>query len=99
MRTTLVVNPRFDPVFAHEVNLVMASGADTAAALQRALRPHFPNVVVHERLLSDERDRTWYVYRYGVWVASGLSASQLTRGSAREAIHRPENETQMRHTS
>lgn len=66
-RPTLVVNPRSDPDF-QELAERLANEAQRPDQLQAALRAVYPLVVVHERQLSAEWIRVWYVYRDGRWV-------------------------------
>jgi hypothetical protein len=69
MRPVLVVNPRTDAEFVAEAERLTREGADTAAALEAALRERYPRAVVRERGLAAEAT-TWYVYREGTWVPS-----------------------------
>ena len=68
MRAVLVVNPRADREFDEFAERHAADGADTPAALERALRTRYPKARVRERTLSSEPIVTWYVYREGTWV-------------------------------
>lgn len=68
VRAILVVNPRGDLEFEELSARLAADGADTPAALERALRTRYPKAHVRERVLSSEPIVTWYVYREGTWV-------------------------------
>jgi hypothetical protein len=66
----ILVNPRNDPAFREAAEAAVAAGAETAHELQRTLRGKYPRVTVHQRELSGELSRVWYVYRDGRWVGS-----------------------------
>ena len=58
--------PSTDEEFAFDVRLTLDTGQPrTPEELELMLRPRFPGVAVHVRLLSDESWPTWYVFRYG----------------------------------
>jgi hypothetical protein len=69
MRPTLVVNPRSDAAFVAFAERLIHDGAESATALEAALRKQYPRAVVRERGLAHEAT-TWYVYREGTWVPS-----------------------------
>ena len=69
MRPALVVNPRSDASFLNHARALVGDGVESAEAMELALRTHYPDAVVHERVLSGEVGATWYVYREGRWVA------------------------------
>ncbi len=66
-RAILVLNPRDDAEFIEAAER-LASEAERADDLARALRPLYPTVVVRPRDLTGERQPIWYVYRDGSWV-------------------------------
>jgi hypothetical protein len=68
MRPLLVVNPRADRGFVELANRLVEDGSQTPEALQKALRPEYPRVIVRRRMLSAEMRVTWYVYREGRWI-------------------------------
>jgi hypothetical protein len=71
MKPTLIVNPTVDRAFAERARALVAEGAETIGALQRALRDAgYPRAVVRARELSSEPAQVWYVYREGSWVPS-----------------------------
>lgn len=65
-----MVNPRADQGFTELENRLVDGGSGSPEALQRALRPQYPDAIVRRRLLSEELYVTWYVYREGRWVSS-----------------------------
>ena len=65
----LIVNPRSDEEFLAFAHRELATGADTAASFEVALRARYPRVKVRERGLATE-PATWYVYREGRWIPS-----------------------------
>ena len=67
----LVCLPSADTGFADAVQTIFATNAevDSAADFEDLLREYFPAVRVRERLISDERISTWYVYRDGRYPA------------------------------
>ncbi len=67
MRPILFVNPRHDSTFADRAENLVGDGVETPSALERALRPDYPNAIVRPRELSSE-EPIWYVYRDGYWV-------------------------------
>jgi len=65
----LVLNPRSDRGFvALAQRLVAEASAVDPRALERLLRETYPRAIVRERMLSAEREVTWYVYREGTWT-------------------------------
>lgn len=74
MRAVLILNPRQDGDFAALAER-LADRAGSAAALQAALREHYPAATVRPRLLSSDSGDVWYVYRDGSWV-SGTEEGQ-----------------------
>lgn len=67
MTRHFVLNPADDSAFAAFAT-ALAKGIDTPAGLAEALRPRYPRVAIHPRLISGGPE-TWYVYRDGRWVA------------------------------
>ena len=70
MRPILVLNPRSDTTFVDAANAAVTPDGMTPSALQRALRPAYPSVLVRARDLSNEPALVWYVYRDGHWVGA-----------------------------
>ncbi len=70
-RPVLIASPRDDRAFRDLAEQLVADGADTPVALQVALRPRYPQVVVRPRELSAESEVVWYVYRDGRWTRPG----------------------------
>jgi hypothetical protein len=68
MRPVLVINPRHDGALRERANQAVADGAQSPQALAAALRPDYPEIVVHRRELVGERTSVWYVYREGHWI-------------------------------
>jgi hypothetical protein len=68
MRAVLILNPRQDEGFVALAER-LADRATTPAALQAALREHYPAATVRPRLLSTDSGDVWYVYRDGIWVS------------------------------
>ena len=64
----LILNPRQDEDFVALAER-LADRAATPAALQVALREHYPAATVRPRLLSSDSGDVWYVYRDGSWVS------------------------------
>jgi hypothetical protein len=65
----LIINPIGDDEFAGFVRK-HARDASTPDELQSRLRERYPQAVVRQRDLSDERVSIWYVYRDGYWTSS-----------------------------
>ena len=63
----VVCLPTRDTAFADHVDAVMAQLPDVTepAALEGALRPEYPSVIVRPSVLEGLRTPTWYVYRDG----------------------------------
>ena len=62
----VVINPADDTEFeSHVKSLLPEMGSPDS--LEVALRPQYPHVVVHPRVLSSEPITIWYVYRDGRW--------------------------------
>jgi hypothetical protein len=76
----LITNPTDDRTFRDDALAGIRSGQDPDG-LERNLRPQYPSVTVHERLVSDEPLRVWYVYREGRWVGRGSGRSELPQGN------------------
>lgn len=62
----LVINPANDGEFGAHVKSLLPQ-VNSPNALEEALRPQYPQVVVHRRELSSEPITIWYVYRDGRW--------------------------------
>ena len=63
------MNPLSDAPFVGMAQGFAAAGTSEPAALQSALRPTYPRVVVHARELSGEAGVVLYVYRDGSWIS------------------------------
>lgn len=70
MKPTLIANPATDEVFAEFAALLVEDDAASVDDLERRLRKVYPNATVHERQLSGEQTRIWYIYREGRWISS-----------------------------
>ena len=70
MRPILMVNPRSDTEFSATAEGLVRDGVDRPEELERRLRGRYPQVVVRERIISDEQVVTWYVYREGRWTGT-----------------------------
>jgi uncharacterized iron-regulated membrane protein len=64
----LIINPAGDDEFVGHVRQE-ARDASTPDELQSRLRERYPQAVVRQRDLSDERRSIWYVYRDGRWTS------------------------------
>jgi hypothetical protein len=65
----LIINPIGDEEFAAVVR-DHAREAPTPDDLQSRVRERYPQALVRQRDLSDERMSIWYVYRDGYWTSS-----------------------------
>ncbi len=66
-RPHLVMNPADDLAFHAAATSALQMGM-AAEDLEAVLRPRYPLIVVHPRLLVGEPWIVWYVYRDGRWV-------------------------------
>ena len=64
----LVIQPESDTEFVTHVYAV-SDLSETAEALESALRPKYPTVVVHKGIEDLDGTVRWYVYRDGRWHA------------------------------
>lgn len=69
MRPTLVVNPSDDDGFSDYAHRLLTEWI-TIEEFHQRLRARYPRAVAHQRELSAESNRVWYVYREGRWVPS-----------------------------
>jgi hypothetical protein len=66
-----VLNPRTDADFAAFATAAVDGGATTPELLQARLRERYPQAIVRERGISEERMSVWYTYRDGRWIGEG----------------------------
>lgn len=83
----LLTNPTDDRTFRDDALASIRSGQEPDG-LARKLRPQYPAVTVHERLVSDEPFRVWYVYREGRWVGRGSGPAEVPQGDPPAAPER-----------
>jgi hypothetical protein len=67
MRPTLVVNPSDDDEFSDYAHRLLTDWI-TPEEFRQRLRARYPRAVAHERQLTGEPARVWYVYREGRWI-------------------------------